>query len=157
MAQRKLILAALFAVLLGGVAYLNTPPALVNAALAPQLPDDIETWLARSEQQVASQYALIPETEKRVVWYQQPGMRTDYAVVNLHGFSATRQETAPLAERVAAQLGANLFETRLSGHGHSERPMDALPMPRRRSRSVRGSATGSSSSVPRPAVPWRSR
>jgi len=126
MAQRKLILAALFAVLLGGVAYLNTPPALVNAALAPQLPDDIETWLARSEQQVASQYALIPETEKRVVWYQQPGMRTDYAVVNLHGFSATRQETAPLAERVAAQLGANLFETRLSGHGHSERPMDAV-------------------------------
>jgi esterase/lipase len=38
-------------------------------------------------------------------------------VVHLHGFSASRLETAPLAEQVAARLGANLFETRLSGHG----------------------------------------
>jgi esterase/lipase len=43
--------------------------------------------------------------------------RTAWSVVYLHGFSATRQETAPLAEEVARQLGANLFETRLAGHG----------------------------------------
>jgi pimeloyl-ACP methyl ester carboxylesterase len=35
----------------------------------------------------------------------------------VHGFSATRQEIAPVPERVAAALGANLFETRLAGHG----------------------------------------
>jgi len=75
---------------------------------------------------VTAQYELIPDTEKRVTWYAEPGARTAYAVVNLHGFSATRQETAPLAERVAASLAANLFETRLSGHGHSERPMHAV-------------------------------
>ncbi len=126
MKPRKLVLVALLVAFVAGVAYLNTPPALVNAAIAPQLPDDIETWLADTERQVASQYALIPETEKRVVWHGQPGTRTNYAVVNLHGFSATRQETAPLAERVAAALAANLFETRLSGHGHEERPMDAV-------------------------------
>lgn len=44
-------------------------------------------------------------------------MRTPWSVVYLHGFSATRQETAPLAEQVASALGANLFETRLTGHG----------------------------------------
>ena len=126
MAQRKIVLSALVLALVGGVAYMNTPPALVNAAVAPQLPSDIEAWLADSEQQVASQYALIPETEKRVTWYGQPGERTAYVVVNLHGFSATRQETAPLAERVAKSLAANLFETRLAGHGHLERPMDAV-------------------------------
>jgi alpha-beta hydrolase superfamily lysophospholipase len=126
MAHRKFLLAALFAAFVGGVAYLNTPPALVNAALAPQLPDDIEGYLADGEQQVASQYALIPETEKRISWHGQAGVPTPYAVVNLHGFSATRQETAPLAERVAAALGANLFETRLAGHGHAQRPMDAV-------------------------------
>jgi alpha-beta hydrolase superfamily lysophospholipase len=126
MANRKLLLAAVFVALVGGVAYLNTPPALVNAAMTPQLPDDIEAWLAEREQQVASQFALIPETEKRVTWHGQAGVRTPYAVVNLHGFSATRQETAPLAERVAAALGANLFETRLAGHGHAERPMHAV-------------------------------
>jgi esterase/lipase len=37
--------------------------------------------------------------------------------VYLHGFSATRQETAPVSELVAKSLGANLFETRLHGHG----------------------------------------
>ena len=44
----------------------------------------------------------------------------------LHGFSATRQETAPLAEMLAERLGANLFEARLSGHGHADRPMEGV-------------------------------
>jgi esterase/lipase len=123
MAQRKLLVIAAAAALFLGLVYLNTPPALVNAATSPQLPDDIEGWLAAAEQRTAAQYALIPDTEKRVTWHGDAGVRTPYAVVNLHGFSATRQETAPLAERVAAALGANLFETRLTGHGHAEQPM----------------------------------
>jgi esterase/lipase len=65
---------------------------------------------------------LIPGTEERLQLFD--GIeRTEWAVVVLHGFSATRQETAPLAELVAAELGANLFEARLSGHGHAENPM----------------------------------
>ncbi len=126
MAQRKLLFIAVAAALVGGLVYLNTPPALVSAAIQPQLPDNIEAWLAAAEQRVAAQYALIPDTGKRVTWHGEAGARTPYAVVSLHGFSATRQETAPLAERVAAALGANLFETRLSGHGHAERPMHAV-------------------------------
>lgn len=126
MARRKLLAAAAAAALLGGIAYLTTPPALVNAAAPPELPENIEAWLADTEQEIAAQYALIPETEKRVSWHGKAGERTPYAVVNLHGFSATRQETAPLAERVAAALGANLFETRLAGHGHTEQPMHAV-------------------------------
>ena len=123
MARRRLLAVAAAAGLLGGLAWLTTPPALVNAAVPPQLPDDIEAWLADTERQMAAQFALIPGTEKRVTWHGAAGARTPYAVVSLHGFSATRQETAPLAERVAAALGANLFETRLSGHGHTEQPM----------------------------------
>ncbi len=126
MARQRLALGALIAALLGGVAYLNTPPALVSEAPTPELPDDIDGYLEDAERRVAAQYDLIPDTEKRLTWYAEPGERTAYAVVNLHGFSATRQETAPLAERVAAALAANLFETRLSGHGHSERPLDAV-------------------------------
>ncbi len=38
-------------------------------------------------------------------------------VVVLHGFSAMRQETAPLSEEVAPAQGATLFETRLQGDG----------------------------------------
>jgi len=123
MAQRRLLATAAAAALVGGLVYLNTPPALLNAAVRPQLPDDIDSWLADSERRVSARYALIPDTEKRVAWYGQAGARTPYAVVNLHGFSATRQETAPLAELVATALGANLFETRLTGHGHTNQPM----------------------------------
>jgi alpha-beta hydrolase superfamily lysophospholipase len=123
MASRRLLVAAAAAALLGAAVWLTTPPALVNAAAWPQLPDDIEAWLADTEKQVAEKYALIPDTEKRVTWHGEAGARTPYAVVTLHGFSATRQETAPLAERVATALGANLFETRLSGHGQTEQPL----------------------------------
>ena len=126
MSHRKLLVIAATTALLFGLVYLNTPPALVNAAMSPQLPEDIEAWLADSEQQVAAQYALIPDTEKRVTWHGDAGVRTRHAVVNLHGFSATRQETAPLAARVAIALGANLFETRLAGHGHTEQPMHGV-------------------------------
>ena len=124
--QRPLAIAAVVLALVGGAAWLNTPPALVNAATRPQLPENIEAYLADAERRAAEQFALIPETEKRVTWHGAAGTRTPYAVVSLHGFSATRQETAPLAERVAAALGANLFETRLSGHGHAEQPMHAV-------------------------------
>lgn len=127
MKRRKVLMAAAACTaMIGAVAALHTPPALVNAALAPELPENIDSWLAEAERRVTAQYALIPDTEKRVTWHGDPGARTPYAVVNLHGFSATRQETAPLAERVAAALGANLFETRLTGHGHSEQPMHAV-------------------------------
>ena len=102
MARRKLLVGALAATLLGGLVYLNTPPALVSAAPTPDLPDDIDGYVAAAERQVTAQYSLVPDTEKRLTWYAEPGARTAYAVVNLHGFSATRQETAPLAERIAA-------------------------------------------------------
>lgn len=102
--------------------FANTPAVLRDSTTPSALPDDIDAYLASSEHEVSSQFELIPGTEKRIRW-QQPGKRTDYAVVYVHGFSATRQETAPLAERVADALHANLFETRLTGHGHSKQPM----------------------------------
>lgn len=59
---------------------------------------------------------VIPGAEHRVTWHAGQ-QRTAWSVVAIHGFSASRQETAPLAEKVADALGANLFEARLSGHG----------------------------------------
>lgn len=73
-------------------------------------------WLATRERN-----AGVTDTANaaRVVFANGDTMpaRTAWSVVYLHGFSATRQETAPLAELVAQQLGANLFEARLRGHG----------------------------------------
>lgn len=69
---------------------------------------------------------LVPGTEKRLLWAgdEQP---TEWAVVYIHGFSATRQEIAPVAERVARELDANLYETRLAGHGLTENALVDVP------------------------------
>lgn len=89
---------------------------------ATVLPDDLSGWLEDRERQIAAQYGLVPGTEKRITWFgERP--RTTYSILYLHGFSATRQETAPLAETVARSLGANLFETRLTGHGRQSRQL----------------------------------
>lgn len=102
----------------------TAPPALVNEAEAPKIAGDLDGWLAASERAVAMQSELIPGTEKRIRWHSGPDRgKTDYAIVYLHGFSATRQEIAPVAERVADALSANLFETRLSGHGLIQDPL----------------------------------
>jgi alpha-beta hydrolase superfamily lysophospholipase len=79
------------------------------------LPDDLDAYLAAEEARHAD---LRPGTEKRIAWADPARPNpTRLAVVYLHGFAATRQETAPLAERVAQVLHANLYEARLTGHG----------------------------------------
>lgn len=120
--RKKFAWAAAVVLVLAAAVWSLTPPRLAGATPAAAIPDDIDAWLAAAEKTVSDEFELIAGTEKRVRW-QQPRVRTEYAIVNLHGFSATRQEIAPTAERVADRLGANLYETRLTGHGHTRLPM----------------------------------
>jgi esterase/lipase len=67
-----------------------------------------------------AQYSDIrPGTDKKISWYGRAGRRTQWAVVSVHGFTASRMETAPVSEMLAQALGANYFETRLTGHGRT--------------------------------------
>lgn len=120
MSKSRGVLAALL--LATAALWFTTPAKLEPAVAAAVLPDDLTGWLDERERQVADQYGLVPGTEKRITWFGER-RRTPYSVLYLHGFSATRQETAPLAETVASALGANLFETRLTGHGRQSRPL----------------------------------
>jgi alpha-beta hydrolase superfamily lysophospholipase len=103
----KLSLATL--VIVGGGLIATTPPRL---DYIPPDRDDLDLHAFMEE----PSSDLVPGTEKRIVW-QGEEQRTKWSVVALHGFSASRQETAPLAETVANRLGANLFETRFTAHG----------------------------------------
>ncbi len=105
--------------------WLLTPARLQPASAELLLPADLDRWLLQSEQPAAERYGLVPGTEKRVTWFAE-GERTPYSVLYLHGFSATRQETAPLAATVARALGANLFETRLTGHGREREKLTGV-------------------------------
>jgi alpha-beta hydrolase superfamily lysophospholipase len=87
------------------------------ATVRPLPPQDIAAladWVDASEKAFPD---IKPGNAKGIVWATAPGVRTHWSVVYIHGFSASRMETAPLAETVAAQLGANVFYTRLTGHG----------------------------------------
>ena len=74
----------------------------------------LDGWLRASE---AAFTDLRPGTNKGIVWQGADRQRRPWAVVYLHGFSASRLETAPLAEVVAQALGAHVFYARLTGHG----------------------------------------
>ena len=99
------------------------PRAEMGGMPAPDtiaLGDDLDTWLAEQE---ASFDDIVPGTEKRIVWNGARGAVTDWAVVYLHGFSASSEETRPMPEDVAAGLQANLYYTRFAGHARDSAAM----------------------------------
>ncbi len=101
--------------------FFSGPRVDMEATIAPLvLPPDLDTYLARKE---AAYGDIVPGTEKKIVWAGVPGQQTPLSLVYIHGFSATRQETAPLATLVAEKLHANLYFTRLTGHGRGSEAM----------------------------------
>lgn len=80
----------------------------------------IEDGLDRAESRIGK---IRPGCEKKIVWHDGKIRRRDTAIVYIHGFSASRMETWPLCDQLAASLGANLFYTRLTGHGLDGRAM----------------------------------
>lgn len=114
------VLAGTLVTLTALVAFLFSaaPSALVNHATVPHIKGDLDGWLADNERKVDASRAIIPGAEKHIHWFQdRANTKTAWSVVYFHGFSATRQEIAPVPEQVADALQANLFETRLRGHG----------------------------------------
>lgn len=74
----------------------------------------LDSWLAERE---AAAGGIRRGCARRIDWAEAPGEPTPLALVYVHGFSASPREVAPLPEIVARGLGANLFLTRLAGHG----------------------------------------
>ncbi len=97
------------------------PRESVDYQLEPKdLPGDLDTYLAQSEARVPN---LRPDNGKKIIWAGRKGQKTPWSIFYIHGFSSSRMETSPLSEEVARAVGANLFLTRLTGHG---RDADAM-------------------------------
>lgn len=73
----------------------------------------LEEYIKLAEQK----HPVKPDNEARVVWADSTKSKTKYALVYLHGFSASQEEGNPVHRRVASFLGANLYLARLYGHG----------------------------------------
>ncbi|MDP6967683.1 MAG: alpha/beta fold hydrolase, partial [Gammaproteobacteria bacterium] len=76
--------------------------------------EDLDQILATAEANIR---ALRPATAKTIIWADKPGTKTTTSIVYVHGFSASRNEIRPVPDLLAKALGANLFFTRLRGHG----------------------------------------
>ena len=78
------------------------------------LPADLDKYILDSEAQFTD---ITPGTEKNIIWAGEKNFRTEFSIVYVHGYTASRQEIAPVPEMVAAKLKANLYNDRLTGHG----------------------------------------
>lgn len=81
---------------------------------------DLDHYLVQRE----SQFSDIREgLNKQIIWHGARGELTDIAIVYLHGFSASLSEVRPVPDHVAKALGANLYYSRLKGHGRTPQAM----------------------------------
>lgn len=78
------------------------------------IPADVEGWINQREQTFPD---IRAGDAKRILWAGAKGAKTPLAIVYIHGFSGGPAELRPVPEEVARALGANLFFTRLAGHG----------------------------------------
>lgn len=116
--------------LAGAVAWFFGPrePVAPTARFDPGLLDQgIDAYLYNQERRVPG---IVRGAQKHVLW-ADPTLRDRrrLSVVYVHGFSATLEEVRPVPDLVARSLEANLFYTRLTGHGRDGAALAAATVP----------------------------
>jgi len=91
-----------------------TPKYSTDLPVVPDSSVAIEQFIRQQE----STHHLKPDNEARVLWANDSlKQQTEYAVVYLHGFSASQEEGDPVHYEFAQKFGCNLFLSRLDAHG----------------------------------------
>lgn len=91
------------------------PEKPIYSVQLPAIPsiDRLATFVNANEKQ----HQLKPDNEAEIVWADSSKTQTEYAVVYLHGFSATKEEGNPVHRNFAKSIKANLYLARLADHG----------------------------------------
>jgi len=79
----------------------------------PSAPVQLEQFVMNQE----ASHKLKPNNEARIIWTDSSKQKTEYAIVYLHGFSASQEEGDPVHVETAKKFGCNLYLSRLSEHG----------------------------------------
>ena len=66
---------------------------------------------------------------KKIIWANEINTKTPISIVYIHGFTASSEEVRPLPDKIASDLNANLFFTRLTGHGRNPSAMELCSIP----------------------------
>lgn len=93
------------------------PASPAYATALPAVPSEPASLISYIAQQEA-RHVVKPDNEARIIW-QNDSLRqkTEYAVVYLHGFSASQEEGDPVHIDFAKKFGCNLYLSRLADHG----------------------------------------
>jgi esterase/lipase len=62
-------------------------------------------------------HKIKPNNEAKIIWAVSSKTQTEYAIVYLHGFSASQMEGDPVHQNIAKQFHCNLYLARLAEHG----------------------------------------
>ena len=111
----KLLLAIPF--VLGGFYLLGPRPKFepVNGKIKPLnlSIDELDDFVATKEAKVSK---IKAKNQAHIIWADSV-RQTEWAVVYLHGFSASWMEGDPVHKAFAARYGCNLYLSRLADHG----------------------------------------
>lgn len=96
-------------------------------AALPVVPADPALLVSYIHKQ-ESLHKIKPDNEARIIWASDSlKAKTEYAVVYLHGFSASQEEGDPVHTEFAKTFGCNLYLPRLAEHGiDTTEPLVAL-------------------------------
>jgi len=116
--MRLLKILVVLLVALAAIYFLGPHPAKpVFTNLLPNLTDSgaaLEGYVARME----NRHSVKKDNEARIVWANDSLKNTtEYAIVYLHGFSASQEEGNPVHRNIAKAFGCNLYLARLAEHG----------------------------------------
>ncbi|MDB3989202.1 hypothetical protein N9435_05715, partial [Pseudomonadales bacterium] len=76
---------------------------------------ELEQWVKHSESNTLD---IVDGAEAMIEFADSTApIKTSVCFLYVHGFSASRQETAPVTSEIASHYNANVFHARLAGHG----------------------------------------
>ena len=81
---------------------------------------DINIYLDNKEKEFNN---IKEGVKKRIIWFKEDNKKTPISIIYIHGFSASSEEIRPLPDLIANKLKANIFYTRLKGHGRDANDM----------------------------------
>ena len=82
--------------------------------------NDLNQYLKNKESQFSD---LKKDVQKKIIWFRKKNTKTNISIVYIHGFSASSEEVRPLPDLIGKDIRANIFYTRLTGHGRSSDAM----------------------------------
>lgn len=92
----------------------STPTYTTTLPVVPADAAALENYILQNE----AQRKVKPENQARVIWQNDSTkQKTEYAIVYLHGFSASQEEGDPVHTAIAKKFGCNLYLARLAEHG----------------------------------------